>query len=81
MARDMGDDSVVENTVTGPVNFTFQSFAEANDYYIDHNFPDWREGLKTYVIPPVYKIHNEEVPCEEGTYLIPSRKDVEVDDR
>ena len=52
------------NVVKGPAGMKFHSFKEANDFYMDNNFPGWQKDSKTYVIPPVYKIHSEEIPNE-----------------
>ena len=40
-----------------------------------------RQSFNAHVIPPVYKIHSEEVPHERASNFIPFRKDVEASDR
>ena len=66
--------------VRGPVGIRFQSFEEANRYYMDYNFHGWQEKTQTYAIPPVYRIHSKEAPHEKASNFIPFRKDVEASD-
>ena len=70
----------IDNTVKGPVGTKFPSFEEANNFYMEYNFQGWRQNFKTYVIPPVYKIHSEEVPHEKADHFIPLQKEMKASD-
>ena len=70
----------IDNTVKGPVGTKFPWFEEANNFYMEYNFQGWRQNFKAYVIPPVYKIHSEEVPHEKADHFIPLQKEMKASD-
>ena len=50
------------NRVSGPVIKSYESFEEANEVYMNQNFPDWRDGGQTFVVPPLFKYTNWSMP-------------------
>lgn len=74
------DSPAAMDVIRGPVGLKFQTFEEANAYYMDYNFLGWKEKAQTYVVPPVYKIHSKEAPHWKASNFVPFQKDIEASD-